>query len=163
MGSDETLARQVARLAAIEDIKRLKAVYCAHCDRDYDPDALAALFVADGVWDGGPEFGRHEGREAIRRFFTSASGSIVFAAHLVMNPIIDVAADGRSATGQWRLLMPCTVRDKTGASEARWLLSRYDERYVATADGWRYAALTVDSQFYAAHLAGWAEATTPRA
>lgn len=157
--SSSALEAQIARLTAIEDIKQLKARYCAYCDDDYDPDGLAALFVDDGVWDGGPEFGRHEGKEAIRRFFHSASGSIVFAAHLVMNPIIEV--DGEQARGKWRLLMPCTVRDKDGRPEARWLLSAYDERYVRRGDRWLYASLTVDSQFFAAHASGWAAATTP--
>ncbi len=153
-----TLEQQVARLAAIEDIKKLKAVYCGFCDADYDPDGLAALFVEDGVWDGGPEFGRHEGREAIRTFFEGASGSIVFAAHLVMNPIIDV--DGDDARGKWRLIMPCTVLDDAGTPEARWLLSAYDETYRRVDGEWRFASLTVDSQFYAAHLAGWADQTS---
>ena len=39
--SDTDLARQVARLSAIEDIKQLKARYCAFCDQQYDPDGLA--------------------------------------------------------------------------------------------------------------------------
>jgi len=155
--SASTLEVQVARLAAIEDIKQLKARYCALCDKDYDPDGLAELFVDDGVWDGGPEFGRHVGREAIRGFFRGASGSIVFAAHLVMNPIIDV--DGDSATGQWRLIMPCTVRRKDGTPEARWLLSAYQERYQRVGGRWLFTSLTVDSQFFAAHLAGWATET----
>ena len=154
-----TLEQQIAHLTAIEDIKRLKAVYCAYCDDDYDPDGLAALFVETGVWDGGPEFGRHEGREAIRTFFRGASGSIVFAAHLVMNPIIEVDPDGITAHGRWRLIMPCTVRDASGTPESRWLLSAYDEHYVRVGDEWKFASLTVDSQFYAAHLAGWAEQT----
>ncbi len=154
------LEQQVARLSAIEDIKQLKARYCSLCDANYDPDGLAALFVDDGVWDGGPEFGRHAGRDAIRKFFRGASGSIVFAAHLVMNPIIEVAADAHSATGKWRLIMPCTVLDDAGTAESRWLLSAYDESYVCVDTGWLFKSLTVDSQFYAAHLSGWADQTS---
>ncbi len=156
-----TLEQQVARLVAIEDIKNLKAVYCSYCDAHYDPDGLANLFVEDGVWDGGTEFGRHTGRIAIKEFFSGASGSIVFAAHLVMNPIIEVDAD--TATGKWRLLMPCTVLDETNKAEARWLLSAYDEQYVKVDSRWLFKSLTVDSQFYAAHLTGWADQTTVHA
>ena len=152
-----TLEAQIARLSAIEDIKQLKARYCSYCDRQYDPDGLAGLFVEDGVWDGGPEFGRHAGRAAIHAFFKGASGSIVFAAHLVMNPIIEV--DGDRASGQWRLIMPCTVRDAAGIAEARWLLSAYDETYVRVNERWLFNSLTVDSQFYAGHLEGWAAQT----
>lgn len=153
----DSFEQQVERLIAIEDIKKLKAVYCSFCDNNYDPDGLANLFVDDGVWDGGPEFGRHEGRDAIHAFFTGASGSIVFAAHLVMNPIIDV--DGDSARGKWRLIMPCTVMNDANVAEARWLLSAYDETYQRVDGQWRFKSLTVDSQFFAAHLAGWADQT----
>lgn len=64
----------------IECIKQLKACYCAFADQDYDPDGIASLFVADGVWDGGP-FGRHEGRAAIHDFFTGVSKVISFVDH----------------------------------------------------------------------------------
>lgn len=156
--TSKSMEQQIARLAAIEDIKKLKAIYCSYCDDQYDPDGLASLFVEDGVWDGGKEFGRHEGRESIRAFFTGASGSIVFAAHLVMNPIIDV--DGDVATGKWRLIMPCTVMNDAGVAEARWLLSAYDESYVQVDGHWLFQSLSVDSQFYATHIGGWADQTS---
>jgi hypothetical protein len=152
-----SLEEQIARLAAIEDIKQLKARYCAFCDADYDPDGLASLFVEDGVWDGGPEFGLHEGRDAIREFFGGAADSIVFAAHLVMNPIIEV--DGGTATGRWRLIMPCTMKDDSGKAEARWLLSDYRESYVERGGTWLFQSLAVNTQFLATHADGWAQQT----
>ncbi len=150
----EALERRLARLEAVEDIRHLKARYCALCDASYDPDGLAALFVADGVWDGGSEFGRHVGREAIRAFFAGVSGDIRFAAHLVLNPIIEVQAPDRAA-GKWRLIMPCTVQTPDGA-EARWLLSEYEEDYVKPDGAWLFRSMTVKVNFYAPHLKGWA-------
>jgi hypothetical protein len=155
--NDRALEQQIARLTAIEDIKQLKARYCAYCDAQYDPDGLASLFVEDGVWDGGKEFGRYEGRESIRAFFRSVSSSLVFAAHLVLNPIITV--NGAGATGRWRLIMPCTVKNEAGAPEARWLLSAYDEQYVQRDGRWLFQTLRVTTQFFAAHETGWAEQT----
>jgi SnoaL-like domain len=149
-----SLETTVARLAAIEDLKQLKARYCAYCDDHYNPEGIAGMFIEDGVWDGGREFGRHVGRAAIRSFFAGVSGQILFAAHLVMNPIISI--DGERAHGKWRLIMPCTVRDTAGAPEARWLLSAYDEDYVQHAGAWYFSRLTVVNQFYAAHSTGWA-------
>ncbi|MGR8921508.1 MAG: nuclear transport factor 2 family protein [Gammaproteobacteria bacterium] len=157
--STTDLEQQIARLTAIEDIRKLKAEYCAYCDDKYNPDGLASLFVADGWWDGGPEFGRHDGREAIRAFFASVSGDILFAAHLVMNDIIDVDAAGDRARGRWRLLMPCTVTDDGGRPESRWLLSAYDEHYVRVDGRWLFESLIVESQFFASHLEGWAAQT----
>ena len=154
----EDLSQKVAMLIAIEDIKNLKATYCNYCDSNYDPKGLSNLFVEDGVWDGGPEFGKHTGKQAIHDFFVSASGSIVFAAHLVMNPIINV--NGNSGNGKWRLLMPCTVNNDDGTPESRWLLSAYTEQYVKVGEKWLFKSLIVDSQFYAAHLDGWVNETT---
>ena len=66
------LNSQIAELTAIENIKKLKAIYCSYCDNNYDPEGLASLFVEDGIWDGGPEFGRHVGKQAIKKFFDGA-------------------------------------------------------------------------------------------
>ncbi|MBN9509473.1 MAG: nuclear transport factor 2 family protein [Alphaproteobacteria bacterium] len=149
-----SMDERLARLEAIEEIKALKARYCALCDADYDPDGLAALFLPDGIWDGGP-FGRHEGRAAIRAFFKGISGTIRFAAHLVLNPIIEVQSADR-ATGKWRLIMPCTVTGDDGATEARWLLSAYDEEYARHEGAWLFRTLHLTVNFYAPHLKGWA-------
>lgn len=70
--SVEDLAQHIQTLESIEAIKQLKARYCALCDDQYDANGIASLFTEDAVWDGG-NFGRHEGREAIRKFFQGAS------------------------------------------------------------------------------------------
>ena len=43
--AEPTLEQQVARLTAIEDIKQMKAQYCAYCDDGYDPEGLGSLFT----------------------------------------------------------------------------------------------------------------------
>ena len=149
-----TLEQRVARLEAIEAIRHLKARYCAYCDDHYDPDGIAGLFTEDGIWDG-ELFGRYVGRQAIRGFFQRASGEITFAAHLVMNPIIDVAGSGQ-ASGKWRLIMPATVRID-GRSEARWLVNSYDERYVTVDGEWKFQTMKIHINFYTPHLGTWAE------
>ncbi len=153
--SGSSLEAQVARLAAIEEIKQLKARYAEYCDNQYDPDGIASLFVEDGVWDGGPGFGRYEGREKIHAFFSEISNSIVLAAHLSMNPIIEV--DGERATGRWRLLCPFTL-DEGESPAARWILAQYDEVYERHGDRWLYRSLKVNVNFNALHETGWADA-----
>ena len=138
--TDLTLEEKIHKLYASQEIKNLKAQYCAYCDDNYNPDGLAGLFTKNAVWDGGPEFGRHSGREAIRDFFAAVSGNILFAAHLVMNPIIEVS--GNRATGQWRLIM-----------------SKYDEEYEFCDSKWLFSKMTVESQFYCGHQEGWAQDT----
>lgn len=136
-----TLEQRVERLEAIEDIKRLKALYCLHCDRDYDPDALAQLFTPDAVWDAGPLRGVHSGRDAIHRFFSRAAEKIPYAAHLVMNPIIDV--NGDEASGVWRMIQPCSMKADDGSVFAAFQVARYDETYRKSDGNWLIAHLKV--------------------
>lgn len=155
---DGDLAQRVARLEAIEEIKRLKARYCAYCDDNYDPEGIGSLFVEDGIWDG-ERFGRHVGRDRIKAFFKSISGEIVFAAHLVLNPIIEVT-DAAHATGRWRLIMPATVRSD-GRKEARWLVAAYTESYVRVDGVWLFRTMQVHVNFFEPHQGSWAESAVP--
>ena len=152
---EPTLEQQVARLTAIEDIKQLKAIYCAYCDDGYNPEGIANLFVEDGIWDGA-DFGRHVGNNAIKEFFASISSDITFAGHLVVNPIITV--DGNSANGKWWLIMPCTT-NIDGNKEARWLAAEYDDDYVKRDGKWLFKHLRLDLKFFTPHLEGWANQT----
>ncbi|MDP6843140.1 MAG: nuclear transport factor 2 family protein [Rhodospirillales bacterium] len=153
--SEPTLEQQVARLTAIEDIKQMKARYCGYADAGYDPEGLASLFVEDGIWDGG-EFGRYVGAEAIKEFFGGISSDIIFAGHLVMNPIITV--NGDSANGKWWLIMPSTT-NIDGKKEARWLAAEYDDDYVKVGGCWLHRHLKLDLKFFVPYLDGWVEQT----
>lgn len=133
------MAATIERLAAMEDIRTLKARYSLHCDRGYEADALAALFTKDAVWDGGAR-GRFEGRAAIRAFFERASGSFPFAAHLVTNPVIEV--DGDRAHGSWRMLMPCIIKEN-GVEISAIQVAEYEETYLRQDGRWLIATLEV--------------------
>lgn len=125
------------RLLDIEAVRTLKYRYGALCDDDYAADGLAALFTKDAVWDGGP-FGRYEGRDAIRAFFAGAPAAVSFAAHYMINPVIEI--DGDSARGQWSLWQSMVFR-KT--SKAYWLIGQYTDQYVRAADGWLFTSVSL--------------------
>jgi ketosteroid isomerase-like protein len=147
MTPDE-IARRLRRLEDVEAIRALKARYCLAVD-ERDEEAWAALFTADAVWDGG-EFGRYQGRAAIRAFFRDIPRTLSFAVHYVTNPLVEV--DGDRARGTWYLLEPCTFTDG-----ARGVLgaARYDERYVREGDGWKFAEVLLRSWFWTPYPAGW--------
>ena len=148
-----SLEQRVARLEAIEEIRAMKAIYCDLCDRGYDPDGLAALFTEDAIWDGGL-FGRYEGRSAIHAFFKGISGSLVFAAHLVTNPIISFLDDD-TATGKWRLWEPATVSEN-GQLDSKILLAAYEDVYVRVEGRWLHRSVKVNANFFAPLSEGWA-------
>ncbi|MCB8881286.1 nuclear transport factor 2 family protein [Acidisoma cellulosilytica] len=148
-----SLEQRVARLESLEEIRTLKAVYCDLCDRGYEPVGLSALFTEDAVWDGGP-FGKHEGRQAIHDFFAGVSNSLVFAAHLVMNPVISFIDDD-TAEGKWRLWEPATVNED-GKLVSKILLSAYEDVYVRQDGKWLVKSLKLHVNFFAPLADGWA-------
>ena len=143
------LEQRVRVLEDIEAIKRLKYRYADACDRGYDAETLATLFTEDAVWDGGL-FGRHEGREAIRRFFAGVSADIPFAMHYMMNPIITV--DGDEADGAWYLFQTCTFAE---GNQAILGAARYEERYRRVAGEWQFHRLKLISSFWTPFDEGW--------
>jgi hypothetical protein len=148
----EGLEVRLDRLESIEAIKKLKHVYMMHCDLGYPPDKLGPLFVDEGVWTSAA-FGYHDGRKAIEDFFGGVSAQIVFAAHLAMNFVIDV--DGDTATGKWRILMPCTMME-SGKKVSRWILGDYVEDYVRRDGMWLFAKIDFLVNFDVPSTESWA-------
>jgi hypothetical protein len=145
-----TDSQKLQWLYDVECIKQLKHRYCAFADQNYDPDGIANLFVEDGIWDGGP-FGRHEGRRSIHAFFSGVGKVITFVDHYATNPIIEV--DGDTATGRWDLWAPI-VREPGPA--AYWIMGKYREEYVRTADGWRFRLLHLEVRALSPYERGFA-------
>ena len=152
MANIEELAAQIQRLEDIENIKQLKARYCAFCDDNYNPQGIASLFTEDGVWDGG-EHGKAEGHDAIVKFFQRAPLVFSFAIHHVMNPIIKVQGD--IATGRWYLLQPLTRKSREGET-AMWLAGRYEDEYVRVGNEWKFKRLKFITRFLVRYDEGWA-------
>jgi hypothetical protein len=139
----EGLERRLQVLEDIESLRRLKARYCQACDADHDPDAVAACFVEDGLWEA-PDLGvRAKGRAAIRAYIggVRAGGRMRHSAHMATNPIIAVAVD--RASGQWRLLMMYTTRPVDGKVEHHRIIGTYDEAYARVDGTWLIERLTV--------------------
>ena len=142
------------RLESLESIRRLKHTYCKACDNGYDANAIADLFCADGVWDAGPEFGRHVGPDAIAEFFRGVSGAIVWARHLVMNELLDVEPGSDRGHGEFQIIQPCTFAGEQGP-RAAWLVGRYEETYRRENGTWKYASLRADIEFITPYELGW--------
>ena len=155
---------QEARLASIEQrlqvledreaIIKLKATYVNYNDGGWKgpthcfPDEVAELFTEDGVWDGRPESGFAEGREAIRKLFNDFQ-IMPFIVHYVTNPLIEI--NGDSATGHWHAIVTANMPD----GSARWILGLYKETYVRTPSGWKFKTLRFEAAANSPYDLGW--------
>ena len=143
-------AEKLQWLFDVENIKQLKHRYCAFCDEQYDPDGIASLFTEDGIWDGAA-FGRAEGRDGIRQFFSDVSSQVEFANHYATNPIIEIHGD--TATGCWDLWQPMVSAPEPAAL---WLMAKYREQYVRIEDNWLIRTLELDIKALSPYESGFA-------
>lgn len=141
---------RLQRLEDIQNIACLKAIYCRAADCGpgrpaRDAGTIASLFVEDGVWDAG-DFGRAEGREAIRALFRT--NPYAFGLHRISNPTIQVTGD--TATGEWIMLCP-TIID----NESVWIGGIYKDEFVRTPEGWKFKEARAFVTFTSRNEAGF--------
>ncbi len=133
----EALEQRITRLEDIEAIKQLKARYCDICDDDHNPDRIASVFAADGIWES-PDFGKANGHAEIIELFEGFKAMFNFSQHNLMNPIIEV--NGDTATAQWYMLGPWNF---TEDGRKQWFALRYNDDYVKQNGEWLYSHLRV--------------------
>lgn len=152
------LASVESRLRALEDceeIRRLKFRYVNLNDGGWrgpshaQPEAVADLFVEDGIWDGRPHSGYAQGRAEIIALFRSF-GAVPFIVHYVTNPLITV--EGDLGEGHWHALVTATMPD----GNALWILGIYHDVYVRTPTGWKIKNLRFVSAANSPYDLGWA-------
>jgi hypothetical protein len=151
--SEADLCTRLRTLADIEEIKNLKARYCHYCNTGWegagsDAAAVTALFAEDGVFDT-PMTGRLVGRAALGAQFADFGLKFVLALHIASSPEIEVHGD--EATGRWQGLNALT----SSSGESFWSGGCYEERYVRTPAGWRFAEIVRRTAFVTPQPAGW--------
>jgi len=130
------------RLAAVEEIKRLKARYF-RCMDTKDWDGFAAVFAPDAEMDmrgEDPASGLNHGAQVIADYVRSAVDAVVTVHHGHM-PEIEVTSD-TTATGIW------AMEDKLKwpeGSPISWLhgYGHYHETYERVDGTWRIKTLTL--------------------
>ena len=136
------LRERVILLEDLEAIRALKARYARCTDDNHRAPsresalAAAALFTEEAILDIGPG-GRYVGREAILHAYEHLfPAATAWSTHYVLNPVISVAEP--TATGVWSLLLYTQPR-ATPAAPVLTLHGRYEERYLKTSAGWKFA------------------------
>jgi uncharacterized protein (TIGR02246 family) len=142
------LRSELARMRDAREVEALKHAYTAALDSGYDPDRIAALFTADARWvaDG---FGDYRGREEILRFFERLAPTVIKVRHFATSPIVEVAADGTTATGQWNLLCLCSRRHRKDPEVEVPVVEvgTYRDALVKVEGRWFFAELSVEVAF----------------
>ena len=152
----KSLEERIRILEDQQEIAKLKARYVNWNDGGWkgpthtNPQAVADMFVEDGVWDGRPSTGYAQGRAEIKKLFETF-GAVPFIVHYVTNPIIEV--NGDTATGNWHALVTMTVP----GDQALWSLGLYLEEYVRTPEGWKFKSLRFESAANSSYELGWAK------
>jgi len=153
-GGETSLEARVRRLEDLEEIRQLKAYYAKCADDKYTDDhrrkppdefqrisvLQASVFAEDGVWDGGPQFGTIQGREAIAKHLANVPWT--FAMHYFLSP--HIVLDGDRARGEWMLWQTCTF---AGDDLAVFMAAKTVDDYVRTKDGWKMARMAFHLKF----------------
>ena len=142
--AQETLEQRVARLEDESTIRRMLIEYGKFLDaKDYH--AYAALFAADGVWQGG--FGTFTGPAAIEAMLTRNLGApeagFVNKAnfHMLTNPLVTI--DGDRAHVESKYLFWTASADNRPTPL---LAGRYVDEFVKVGGAWRIARRTTWGQ-----------------
>lgn len=151
----EELEKRIRRLRDVEEVEQLMARYAQACDDTYNLDRLMPLF-ADKPAMNFPTIGRYEGTDAIRRFWETAPTMNVRPLHFMLNPMVDVADDGRTARGSWYLWEESTqTNPETGEPEAVWIGGVYDNSFVLEGDRWKIKEINLRFEFLSPYVDGW--------
>jgi hypothetical protein len=151
----------VARLADEDSIENLQRTYGFYTDKGQWTDA-ANLFSDDGTLEIGGS-GVYVGRDRIRQYLarTSPNGLVrgKLFNYLQLQPIVDVAADGKSAKARWRFIAELG----TAGESATWGAGTYQNEYVKEDGVWKIRRLHAFNRFYTPYADGWGKTALPDA
>jgi SnoaL-like domain len=156
----EALDARVTRIEDINAIENLQRAYGYYVDKMLW-DHVVDLFADDGTLELGMS-GVYVGKESIRRYLLSLSegrqGPLegVLYDHMQLQPIITVAADGRTAQGRWRAWLLTGVSGS--GSGGSWGEGPYENTYVKEDGIWKIRSLHWFGNFLVPYEAGWLNA-----
>jgi hypothetical protein len=143
--------RRLARSAAYDGVENVSAAYGFYVD-DMNTAGWAGLLARNGFKET-PFQGYHIGRDrliAARVRGAAPSTQPGISYHWLMQPVVRVSDDGRSAAGRFRLFQPRTGKTVGKAGDffaASFWGGMYHDRYVLEDGVWRIWELTLDEPF----------------
>lgn len=142
-GGLEALERRIEVLESVREIEALASRYHTLCDGGWagpshpDPDALADLWVTDGVYRINPRRPPCRGRAEIRAQFVRLQTSMPWILHTFTNS--DVQVDGDVARGVFKGIAYYRRRDGNHV-----VVGSYIGEFARTDAGWRFTSWVAD-------------------
>src|SRR4030095_11864652 len=144
------LENELHKARAIRDIKRLQYSYAHYAELGLWND-LGDLFATNGVAHYAQ--GDFRGPESLRKFYLQelGRGQLGLAEgriypHIMIQPVVTVAADGKTAKGRWHVIAMLGSYGAS-ASSASWAGVVYENRYVFEDGVWKISELSYNSQY----------------
>jgi hypothetical protein len=158
MLATNAVSLRLAVLASERDIENLQGKYGYYVDKGLWDEA-ASLFSRDGTYEFG-QSGVYEGRDRVRDALTLMGDEGLERGQLnnypMLQPIISVAPDNRTAKARWRSDVQVS-RDGKG----RWGAGVYENEYVNENGIWRISKLHYYVAMWADYDLGWVAGPLP--
>jgi hypothetical protein len=151
----EEIEHLVRRAIAYDASENLTSAYGYYID-EFKWDGTADLFAEKG-WRELPFVGVYEGRERIRESLkirypeTDGGTSGFFTCHQLVQPVIHVSKDGRSADIRVRLFQLAGADGTSGL----WMAGIYEKKAVIEDGTWKLTAMDLDYTWTADYKGGW--------
>lgn len=173
--AQDNTAADLARLAALEDeltaleqelelledtkaIKRLQRAYGYYADKKL-AEQIGDLFASDATAEIGG-LGVYVGKERITEFYDWVMGDLEEGQlfnHMILQGVVDVAPDGRTAKGRWRALIQIGEHGES----AIWSEGPYENEYVKEDGIWKFSKVHWYQTLAAPYDPGWHKAQIP--
>jgi hypothetical protein len=156
------LEREVGLLEDTKAIKRLQRAYGYYVDKKLSRE-IAALFADDPNTTaelGGS--GVYVGRARIAEYYDRIIGGENLKPgqlfnHMILQGVVHVAPDGRTAKGRWRALIQIGEHGQS----ATWAEGPYENEYVKEDGVWKFSKVHWYQTFSAPYAPGWHKAPEP--
>jgi hypothetical protein len=156
----DALERKVRLLEDRAAIEKLTRAYGYYIDKKLW-DEVIPLFAPDAEVEISNR-GVYRNTNGVDRLFRQVigHGRVGLAAgelsnHMVLQGIVDVAPDGRTANGRWRAFIQIGMWQKA----ALWAEGTYDIRYVRREGIWQFQRMRWYGTYFAPYDQGWAKQT----
>jgi SnoaL-like domain len=150
------LTSQLEQAEDVSALKRLQRAYGYYLDAA-QWDQMADLFADDGSIEIGLD-GVYVGKERVRQYLHALGRGRVglrrgeLNEHIILQPVIDVAADGQTARGRWRAV----IMGGQYRQSAVWGEGPYENEYVKRDGVWKIKTLHWYQTYIVPYQGGWA-------